>query len=194
MLSTFGWNMEPSFIAGVDGSLVSNFFMRFFPLFDSDRNQLISVYAPNATFSFSANTAIPIRARIEGIHSSREYPNQRKLEWPPWLSGGRGGSRNLGRMNALEKVTQSLHLGAQEAVKAMIELPRTRHDVAGSPEKFSVDAFPVRQGEQTNLLVTVHGQFSERKSRNICVRLSTHQRRHRGAFMISAFARHTVFR
>ena len=156
--------MEPSFIAGVDGSLVSNFFMRFFPLFDNQRAALLDAYAPNATFSFSANTAIPPRARSQGVHVSKEFPNQRKLEWAPWLSGGNGGSRNLGRMNGVEKVTQSLHLGSQEAVKAMVNLPSTRHDVAGAPDKFSVDAFPVQHGEQTNLLVTVHGQFSERES------------------------------
>ena len=162
MLSTFAWNLEPSFIAGVDGSMVSNFFIRFFPTFDNERDRLIDVYAPNATFSFSANTAIPPRARLEGLHVSKEFPNQRKLEWVPWLSGGNGGSRNLGRMNGLQKVTKSLHLGNQEAVNAMANLPGTRHDVAGSPEKFSVDAFPVQQGDQTNLLVTVHGQFAER--------------------------------
>ena len=165
MLSTFAWNMEPSFIAGVDGTVVSNFFMKFFPLFDTQRGALLDVYAPDATFSFSANTSIPIRAKIQGVHTSKEFPNQRKLEWAPWLSGGNGGSRNLGRMNGLQKVTQSLHLGSQEAVKAMTALPGTRHDVAGSAEKFSVDAFPVQHGDQTNLLVTVHGQFAERKSR-----------------------------
>ncbi|EJF64631.1 NTF2-like protein [Dichomitus squalens LYAD-421 SS1] len=167
MLSTFAWNMEPSFIAGVDGGLVVNFLTRFFPSFDNQRGALIDAYAPNATFSFSANTSIPPRARIEGIHVSKEFPNQRKLEWAPWLTGGNGGSRNLGRMNGLQKVTQSLHLGSQEAVRAMAALPPTRHEVAGSPEKFCVDAFPVQQGEQTNLLVTVHGQFAELPSEGI---------------------------
>ncbi|KAI9000551.1 NTF2-like protein [Trametes punicea] len=168
MLSSFAWSMEPSFIAGVDGAIVSNFFMRYFPLFDNQRGALLDVYAPDATFSFSANTAIPPRARIEGIHVSKEFPNQRKLEWTPWLSGGLGGSRNLGRMTGgLQKVTQSLHLGNEQAVKAMADLPATRHDVAGSPEKFSVDAFPIKQGERTNLLITVHGQFAELPSEGI---------------------------
>ena len=163
MLSTFAWNMEPSFIAGVDGSLVSNFFMRFFPAFDNARGGLLDVYAPNATYSFSANTAIPPRARMQGIHVSKDYPHQRNLAWGPWLEGGNGGSRNLGRVNGLQKVSQSLHLGNEEIIKAIAALPLTQHDVAGSPEKFSVDAFPVHQGEQTNLLVTVHGQFIESK-------------------------------
>lgn len=163
VLKSFAWNMEPSFIAGVDGAIVSNFFVRYFPLFDTQRGALIHAYAPDATFSFSANTGIPPRARIEGIHVSKEYPNQRKLEWAPWLNGGQGGSRNLGRIaGGLQRVTQSLHLGSEQAIRAIVDLPVTRHDVAGSPEKFSVDAFPVMQGERTNLLVTVHGQFSER--------------------------------
>ncbi|KAI0661505.1 NTF2-like protein [Cubamyces menziesii] len=167
-LSSFAWNMEPPFIAGVDGSIVSNFLMRYFPLFDNQRGALLDVYAPDATFSFSANTAIPPRARIEGLHVSKEFPNQRKLEWAPWLSGGLGGSRNLDRMTGgLQKVTQTLHLGNEQAVKAMADLPGTKHDVAGTPEKFSVDAFPVRQGERTNLLVTIHGQFSELPSQGI---------------------------
>lgn len=164
MLSTFAWNMEPSFIAGVDGSLVVNFLMRFFPFFDNQRGALLDAYAPNATFSFSCNTSIPPRARIEGIHYSKDYPNQRKLEWGVWLTTSQGGSRNLGRVSELARVAESLHIGSQEAVKAMAALPRTKHDVAGSPEKFSVDAFPVQQGEETNLLVTLHGQFVERKS------------------------------
>ncbi|KAI0360121.1 NTF2-like protein [Trametes cingulata] len=167
-LSSFAWNMEPSFIAGVDGSIVSNFFIRYFPLFDNQRGALLDVYAPDATFSFSANTGIPPRARIEGIHVSKEFPNQRKLEWAPWLSGGLFGSRNLNRITGgLQKLTQSLHLGNEQAVKAMADLPATRHDIAGSPEKFSVDAFPIRQGERTNLLVTIHGQFVELPSEGI---------------------------
>lgn len=165
LLTSFAWNVEPSFIAGVDGTIVSNFFVRFFPLFDNQRGALLDAYAPDATFSFSANTGIPPRARIEGIHVSKDFPNQRKLEWAPWLSGGLGGSRNIGRLTGgMQQLTQSLHLGSEQAVKAMADLPSTKHDVTGSPEQFSVDAFPIRQGESTNLLVTVHGQFAERAS------------------------------
>ncbi|KAI9061006.1 NTF2-like protein [Trametes sanguinea] len=168
MLSTFAFQMQPSLIAGVDGSMVSDFLGRYFPLYDQQRGALLDVYAPDATFSFSANTAIPPRARIEGIHVSKEFPNQRKLEWAPWLSGGLGGSRNLGRMTgSLQKVTQSLHLGGEQAVKAMADLPATRHDITGAPEKFCVDAFPIYQGEKPNLLVTVHGQFTELPSEGI---------------------------
>jgi nuclear RNA export factor len=56
----------------------------------------------------------------------------------------------------------SLHVGAEEAVKSMMNLPKTIHDVAGAPEKFCVDAWPVGQGEGMNLFISLHGQFIER--------------------------------
>jgi len=134
----------------------------FFPLFDSLRSNLEGVYDPSATFSFSANTTIPIRGRIEGHHSSKEMPNQRKLEWAPWLTGGKGGSRNLNRMGGgVDKMVNSLHVGSEAVMQAMATLPRTKHDITGPPEQFCVDAFPVPQGEIMNLLVCIHGKFAE---------------------------------
>lgn len=123
---------------------------------------LQEVYAPTATFSFSANTVIPVRARIQGLHSSKDLPNQRKLEWPTWLNGGKGGSRNLDRLRGgLERVVDTLHVGSENVMQAMMELPGTKHDIGGPPEEFCVDAFPVPQGEVMNLLVSIHGRFAE---------------------------------
>ncbi|KAF9007555.1 hypothetical protein BDQ17DRAFT_1422910 [Cyathus striatus] len=166
--TTFPCEMGPSFITGVDGALVSNFLVRFFNTFDTSRSLLVSAYDPSATFSFSANTQIPARARIEGLHSSPAYPNQRKLEWGPWLNGGQGGSRNLSRISlGMEKMVKSLHVGSEEAMKAMLDLPGTRHDISGPPEKFVLDAFPVPLGTQTGLMIIVHGQFTEVPSEGI---------------------------
>ncbi|PSR72948.1 hypothetical protein PHLCEN_2v11185 [Hermanssonia centrifuga] len=166
--TTFPAPMMPPFITGVDGSIVSNFLMRYFPLYDNQRSALIDAYHPSATFSFSANTAIPVRARIEGYHYSKEMPNQRKLEWPPWLLGGHGGSRNLSRMaGGGQRLTKTLHVGGEEAVKAMADLPSTKHDVSGSPEKFCVDAWPVTHADGTALFITLHGQFTELPSEGI---------------------------
>lgn len=160
--TTFPCEMGPSFVTGVDGSIVSTFLIRFFNMFDNHRGALIDAYDPLATFSFSANTAIPIRARIEGFHSSRDMPNQRKLEWGPWLTGGAGGSRNLSRITGgLEKAVESLHIGGEATVKALVNLPKTRHDIGGPPEKFCLDSFPVAHGQGMGLLLTLHGQFTE---------------------------------
>ncbi|KIP04393.1 hypothetical protein PHLGIDRAFT_31380 [Phlebiopsis gigantea 11061_1 CR5-6] len=160
--TTFPNEMMPSFVTGVDGTLISNFLMRFFPLYDNQRSALIDAYHPSATFSFSANTSIPVRARIEGFHHSKEMPNQRKLEWAPWLTGGLGGSRNLSRVGGREdKVAKTLHVGGEEAVKAMVALPSTKHDVGGSPEKFCVDAWPTPYADGIALFMSLHGQFTE---------------------------------
>lgn len=160
--NAFPTEMMPSFVTGVDGNLISNFLMRFFPLYDNQRSALIDAYHPSATFSFSANTSIPARARIEGYHTSKEMPNQKKLEWAPWLTRGLGGSRNLSRMGGnADKMEKTLHMGGEAAVQAMADLPSTKHDVAGSPEKFCIDAWPVTHGEGTALFMAVHGQFTE---------------------------------
>ncbi|KAH7925857.1 NTF2-like protein [Leucogyrophana mollusca] len=163
--TTFPCEMRPPFITGVEESVVSNFLMRFFPMFDDQRAGLLDAYDPSATFSFSVNTTIPARARIQGHHSSKEMPNQRKLEWSVWLNGG---SRNLNRMGGgVDKVVNSLHLGSEAAIRAMSAMPKTKHEVAGSPEKFCVDAWPVGQGESLKLFVSLHGQFTEEPSQGV---------------------------
>lgn len=167
--TTFPFEMASSFVTGVDGNLVSKFLMQFFPLFDGQRSALIDVYHPSSTFSFSANTSIPPRARVEGFHYSKEMPNQRKLEWSSWLMGSHGGSRNLSKMKGgMERMAKTLHIGSEEAVKAMTALPGTEHDVVGAPEKFCIDAWPVSTADGSmNLFLTIHGQFTELPSRGI---------------------------
>lgn len=128
-------------------------------MFDDQRAALLDAYHPSATFSFSANTAIPARARIQGLHS--QLPNQRKLDWSVWLNGG---SRNLNRLGGgggSDKAFHSLHLGSEAAIRAMSALPKTKHEIAGSPEKFCIDAWPVGQGEDLKLFISLHGQFIE---------------------------------
>jgi nuclear RNA export factor len=146
------------FICFLYGYITCFFFSSFFNAFDSQRHLLIDAYDPSATFSFSANTAIPSRARLEGFHSSRDMPNQRKLEWKTWLDG----SRNLSRIGGDPlKTLENLHIGSEQVMKALTSLPRTGHDIGGPAEKFSLDSFPVPHGQSMGLLLTVHGQFTE---------------------------------
>lgn len=132
---------------------------RYFPLFDDQRAALVDAYHPSATFSFSVNTTIPARARTQGLHT--QLPNQRKLEWSVWLNGG---SRNLNRLGGgggSDKAFKSLHLGSEAAMRAMSALPKTKHEISDSPEKFCIDAWPVGQGENLKLFISLHGQFTE---------------------------------
>ncbi|THV01015.1 NTF2-like protein, partial [Dendrothele bispora CBS 962.96] len=154
--TTFPLEMGPSFIVGVDGGLLSGFLARFFSVLDNQRSALREVYDPAATFSYSCNTSIPDRARIQAFH--HRLPNQKKLEWSPWLSG----SRNLVRLaNSIEKQEQRLFVGGEAIAKCVEGLPKTRHDISGPPEKFCVDCFPVVHAGMMGLLVTIHGEFIE---------------------------------
>lgn len=164
--TSFPLEMGISFITGVDGSLVSNFLVRFFSLFDSERSSLLDVYDDAAYFSYSCNTSIPIRARLAGLHSS--MPNQKKLTWEPWLHNAGGGSRNLNRPQVgLDKMLEALHQGPAEIARAQVALPETKHDVQGSADKFAVDSFPVPHGQGTALLLTIHGEFMEVRSQGV---------------------------
>lgn len=162
--TTFPSQMMPAFVVGVDGALVSSFFSRFFPLFDTQRSALLDAYSDSATFSFQANTSIPARARIQGFQYSKEMPHQRNLEWSTWLGAGHGGSRNLSRIaNAVEKMVKSMHVGREAVIGALEALPRTRHEMEGegAGERFCVDGWPVQQGEMACLFLSIHGQFVE---------------------------------
>lgn len=86
-------------------------------------------------------------------------PNQRKLEWKTWVDTG---SRNLNRIGGdPRKTLENLHIGGDQIVKILVNLPATRHDISGPPEKFCLDSFPVPHGQNMGLLLTVHGQFTE---------------------------------
>jgi nuclear RNA export factor len=168
--------MQPPLIAGVDGGIITSFLARyasslpssrasfygslsFFPMFDSQRATLSNVYNESATFSFQANTSIPARAKIQGFQYSKEMPNQRHLEWSPWLGAG---SRNLSRVGGIvDKMLKSIHLGRDNVLSALSSLPQTRHDIIGAAEKFCIDAWPVTHEDRTTLFLSVHGQFIE---------------------------------
>lgn len=168
--------IQAPLIAGVDGGIITSFFARyasslpslppffndalsFFPLFDTQRDLLSNVYNEFATFSFQANTSIPARAKIQGFQYSKEMPNQRHLEWSPWLGAG---SRNLSRVaGAVDKVLKSIHVGRENVLGAMASLPTTKHDIVGAAEKFCIDSWPVTHEDRTTLFLSIHGQFVE---------------------------------
>lgn len=159
MAKDFPAPMQPPLIAGVNGSLITSFFTRFFPLFDTQRAVLSNVYNELATFSFQANTSIPARAKIQGFQYSKEMPNQRHLEWSPWLFAG---SRNLSRVaGAVDKMLKSIHVGREDTLSVMSSLPKTKHDIVGAAEKFCIDAWPITHEDRTTLFLSIHGQFVE---------------------------------
>ncbi len=140
---------------------------RFFAFFDKARPSLVLAYAPNATFSYQANTAVPARARVKRYFL--DLPNQKKLTWEGWVTGG---SRNLTKIRSIESATKTLHSSVDEILKAFQTLPKTTHDLQEAGTKFLVDAWLVENSVSSEisppsgaiLYVTVHGQFVERES------------------------------
>jgi nuclear RNA export factor len=143
----FPVEMMPGFISPAEGPIVHNFLGNFLRVFDQDRPALEVLYHPSATFSFSANTTIPTRSRLQGFQHSKEMPHQTALEWGPWLNGGGAGSRNLSRVAANpEKAINSLHVGPAAIVRAFQDLPKTVHTIEGHLDHFSYDAWLVGEG------------------------------------------------
>lgn len=102
-----------------------------------------------------------------------KLPNQKKLEWGPWLNNNNDemGSRNLARLgNSLDSQVKRLHIGGDATAFAIANLPRTKHDLQGSEQIFSVDSYPVQPagvGGFGALMIVVHGQFTERTSSSL---------------------------
>ncbi|KZS94226.1 NTF2-like protein [Sistotremastrum niveocremeum HHB9708] len=161
--ATFAMDMRPNVID--PEPIVTTFLLRFFAAFDADRSSLRPAYAPNATFSVSANTAIPIRARIEGLHTSPDYPNQTKLTWSGWLPN----HRNLARYRDDSRSFVSLHTSGDDIISNFQKLPSTKHDLS-KPENICLDAWPVPNMLPDNgavLFITLHGQFAEEPTQGV---------------------------
>ncbi|KZV95386.1 NTF2-like protein [Exidia glandulosa HHB12029] len=156
---SFPVGVNPGVVPPEVQSLVGEFLTRFFNYFDTSRASLAPIYAPEATFSFSANTTIPQRARVMGLHAT--LPNQRKLDFAKWLQAG---SRNLSRVGGrLEAAMEALHMGTAQIGEVLAAMPATRHDL-GKPSDFVVDACTVMGAPAPGgvlLMISVHGQFTE---------------------------------
>lgn len=166
-ITSFPVSMQPSlYLGGVD-PIVAQFLTQYFTMFDTNRPALSVVYAPHATFSISANTSIPPRARKRAFMHSAEMPHQKSLTWDYY----RNRSRNLERLGSTgrvgaDKAVDFMQTGPEAIMKALSQFPVTKHDM-GKPDKFCVDAFPMVgvlgggiYGTDA-LFINVHGEFAE---------------------------------
>lgn len=142
------------------------FLHRFFTAYDSDRASLQHVYAPLCTFSFSADTTVPIRSRVRKIggHGDKRFPNQHKLDWKAYLTNG---SRNLLRTKRADKRFTTIQMSPADVTSSIMALPKTEHPLSQA-DKFVFDAFLMpgllvaeTGGDGTAIFVTVHGEFTE---------------------------------
>jgi nuclear RNA export factor len=164
--TSFPVPMQPSlFLDNVDG-VTAQFLTQYFTFFDNKRSDLGVVYTPHATFSLSANTSIPPRARKAGFQHSARMPNQKALNWEFYHAQSRNLERISNSSRAPDKAVKLLHTGPQEISNALLQMPRTRHDMSNG-QNFVVDAFPMvgmlNGGEYGDdaLIINIHGEFAE---------------------------------
>ncbi|KAL1880514.1 hypothetical protein VTK73DRAFT_5714 [Phialemonium thermophilum] len=138
----------------VDG--VGEGFLRvFFPLYDSDRGQLLSTfYDEHSRFTLSVIT-----------HSPKDS-NEPQLPWQPYLRY----SRNMVKIQLAPARAQRLFEGAQMIADLWKHLPVTKHPELSQQNKYVIDCHPLPglvdpSGQSptgvSGLIITVHGEFDE---------------------------------
>lgn len=139
-----------------DADGVGEGFLRaFFPLYDTDRVQLLSAfYDDESRFTLSVVT-----------HSPKES-NVTPLPWQPYLKF----SRNMVKIQTIPARSQRLFDGAQLIGDLWKTLPATKHPELTEHNKYIIDCHPIPglvdpTGQSPSgvggLIITAHGEFDE---------------------------------
>ncbi|KAH8919090.1 NTF2-like protein [Atractiella rhizophila] len=148
----FPLGMQGGFMDAEAASLVTPFLTRFLPLFDSNRNDLIPVYAPHASFSYSVDTAkVPVGVKRSQLKTAPKGA----ISWDDFKHS----SRNLARTGN-HKAKISLATTREEIVKALNKFPKTGHDLS-TPEAYCVDGWKVDTESGPRIMLMVHGEFTK---------------------------------
>ncbi|ORY33515.1 hypothetical protein BCR39DRAFT_520580 [Naematelia encephala] len=148
----------------MDDDVVKDFSMsfcaKFFPLFDSDRQQLLPAYAQSATISMSANTPSSYSYLASKLATSK-LTRPKPLPMEPWSNLP---SRNfLKTIKTAEDRMRTLKMSADSAdlVAWWQRVPKTSHPL-NDAAKWCFDAFVAGgQGRDTKLCLVVQGEFAE---------------------------------
>ncbi|KAI7186759.1 hypothetical protein KC363_g6373 [Hortaea werneckii] len=143
-----------------EGGIAEGFIRKFFPAFDTNRNELAQhYYDDKSEFSYSVNTMAP--ADPENSQKTE------KGEWEQYLKS----SRNLKRISQLPARQSRISRGSQAVATAFAALPATKHpDLIAEARKWLIEAkmipgVPDPSGASANgvdgFLITVSGEFDE---------------------------------
>ena len=123
----------------------TQFLLRYFHLFDTDRNNLVCVYAPNATFSYAVDISKGSRVRFSD----------------DWIAT----SRNLKKLVRGDASMTRLSFDTAKLAQVFASLPRVRHELS-NPDKLVVDASWINLGDgpPTGIMISVHGDLVEVKT------------------------------
>ncbi|KAF9086720.1 nuclear mRNA export, poly(A)+RNA binding protein [Mortierella sp. AD031] len=149
-------------------TIVLEFLMGYFKLFDTDRKYAGHLYDCRATFSCSV---IPIESSMQqqqqaqeqqqrGGHGQQNQQNNtpaRRQVWLEYLPR----SRNLLTTKDLSKRVSSLYVGNDAITQTLLRFPETRHDMSNE-SKFCVDAWQTGGLlRDVCIYASVHGEYEE---------------------------------
>jgi nuclear RNA export factor len=161
----------------VDGEetngLLRDFLGRFFPLFDSNREMLKSLYHPtHSRFSVIVSTKPPPnrqgRGRGDDVSDWFKW-NKSLSRYPASESTSIQGPTSVGRSD--RRITHTFE-GGEAIVKAFSGMPSTRHPgMEGMSSTFLVDAWqmsvPLSNEMLEALFVSIHGEFIEPRANSV---------------------------
>ena len=148
-----------------EDQIAENFLKDFFPLYDTDRESLISkYYDAQSSFSLSVNTSAP------------RDPNDPSAKAAPWDAYIKK-SRNLTKLSHLPTKIARLYKGTDQIRDIWLTLPRTTHPLLDPNPAFPLDALkwsvdchaipglPDPSGQSPTgvggLLIVAHGEQEE---------------------------------
>jgi hypothetical protein len=127
-------------------ALAQAFVSRFLHFYDSDRNSLFDLYAPDAAFSVHFTPPPAPRTAAPRGPAPRDLKQYLAL------------SRNMMRLQGAEERAKLLFRKNVDILHALSQLPRTTHTAGWVAE---VALLPSGSAAQQVLLVAVHGCFTE---------------------------------
>lgn len=143
-----------------EGGIAESFIRKFFPAFDTSRNDLAAhYYDDKSEFSYAINTQAPA--------DPNQSQKTEKGEWENYLKH----SRNLKKISQLPARQSRVFRGSKAVGDAFAALPATRHpDLIAEAKKWLIEAkmvpgVPDPSGASPNgvdgFLITVSGEFDE---------------------------------
>lgn len=138
--------------------LVNGFISNFYSCFDNNRMDLLHVYHEQAVFSLSVDSSGAAGSGNAGGRN-RYNNNADNKNMDVWWTF----NRDHVKISDVSKRLQSIKVGSRDIITLFQILPVTKHPL-DDVSKFRLDSYQTG-GEQSTLLVVIHGEFFEEQAR-----------------------------
>jgi len=124
-------------------TLSTQFISNFLNFWDSDRSQLLPLYSPQSQFSISVDSSVPNDSSPQQVSFGYYIPI----------------SRNLSRVSSERTRQQRLGIGSEEIFKIFQNIPKTKHTLQQTPERYSMESW--RLPQLSGFIISLHGEYEE---------------------------------